>query len=185
MTDARLATLCTAVKARLADASGVDCQAVPPAGSPAAASGKRRRRRTLLAGAVDVTFDLFGFMTSNDATTATTAIQSGTGPIGTAMGAGITATFTASEAEVESLDAAYVPAKVALTEAQLKAHLNDASVATVLLRRHIQLTGPLNVGSRDGTSVALVGSCDVDAAVECDDSSDDKCTITGAGPPRP
>ena len=93
-------------------------------------------------------------------------------------GGGITAAFTASEAEVESLDAAYVPAKVALTEAQLRAHLNDATVATVLLRRHIQLTGPLNVGGRGGTSVALVAVCDTDPAYNCDAPSDTKCTIT-------
>ena len=186
ITSARLEKLCDALKKQTANTSAVDCQAVPPVGSPAASGAKRHRARSLLAGTVAIDFDLFGFMSSSEATTAATAIQSKSNTAGSNQlatdidsGGGISATFSATEVEVESLDAAYLPAKVALTETQLRTHLNDPQVATVLLRRHITLTAPLNIGDRGGSSVALVANCTPDTSAVCTASNDRKCTIKG------
>ena len=65
---------------------------------------------------------------------------------------------------------------MALTEAQLYAHLQDPAVATVLLRRHIKLTKPLIYNSG---SVAVVGSCAPANNTCTSEENDNLCTITG------
>jgi hypothetical protein len=118
VTTAVLEAFCAAIETQFdsgavagVTSADVDCQAIPPAGSPAATdeiatvAASNGRRRGLLAGSVTVTFDLFGFSSSSDATTGAAALQTsaGNGALATAIGVpagGLTAAFTAADTTV-------------------------------------------------------------------------------------